>query len=119
MPESETRLITLTEDELQRRIEQGANIGAQEAISSLEEKLRDLEKKVQHLAVTQELVPEHVLLSWLDVSRKTLKRWEVPVDSKKGQTRFYHMPTVIGHLRGDHEDEEGGADRKYTFKVTD
>lgn len=119
MPESETRLITLTEDELQRLVERGANLGGQEAISSLEGKLRDLEKKVEQLAITQKLVPEHVLLSWLKVSRKTLERWDVPVDSKQGQTRFYHMPTVIGHLRGDHEDEEGGADRKYVFRVTE
>jgi hypothetical protein len=42
------------------------------------------------------------------VSRKTLKRWEVPVDSTRGQTRFYDMPTVITHLR-DGDDGQQGA----------
>ena len=46
----------------------------------------------------RDIVPEHVLLDWLDVSRKTLKRWGVPVNSEQGQTRFYHMPTVIDYL---------------------
>jgi hypothetical protein len=29
------------------------------------------------------------------------------------------MPTVIAHIRGTHEDEEGGAERKYVFKLTE
>jgi hypothetical protein len=68
MPESETRLITLTEDEFQCRLEQAANLGAREAISSLRGVIEDLEDEIKHLAITQEVVPEHILLSWLDVS---------------------------------------------------
>lgn len=119
MPKSETRLITLTEDELQRRLEQAAHLGAREAIESLGGTIEDFEDEVKHLAITQEIVPEHILLSWLEISSKTLDRWNVPVDSKQGQTKFYHMPTVIAHIRGTHEDEEGGAERKYVFQVTD
>ena len=51
-------------------------------------------------------MPEHVLLDWLGVSRKTLKRWGVPVNSEQGQTRFYHMPTVIDYLAEKTEDEK-------------
>jgi phage terminase Nu1 subunit (DNA packaging protein) len=40
------------------------------------------------------------------VSRKTLKRWGVPVNSEQGRTRFYHMPTVIDYLAEKTEDEK-------------
>ena len=119
MPKSETRLITLTEDELQRRLEQAAHLGAREAIESLGGTIEDLEDEVKHLAITQEIVPKHILLSWLEISSKTLERWGVPVDSKQGQTKFYHMPTVIAHIRGNNGDEEGDAKRKYVFKAVD
>jgi hypothetical protein len=119
MLKSETRLITLTEDELQRRAEQAAHLGAREAVESRGGTIEEFKDEVKHLAITQEIVPEHILLSWLEISSKTLDRWDVPVDSKQGQTKFYHMPTVIAHIRGTHEDEEGGAERKYVFKVTD
>ena len=54
----------------------------------------------------RDIVPKHVLLDWVDVSRRTLKRWGVPVNSEQGQTRFYHMPTVIDHLAEKTEDEK-------------
>ena len=54
----------------------------------------------------RDIVPEHVLLDWLDVSRKTLKRWGVPVNSEQGRTRFYHMPTVLDYLAEKTEDEK-------------
>ena len=43
-------------------------------------------------AVVRDIVPEHVLLDWLDISRKTLKRWGVPVNSEQGQTRSIICP---------------------------
>jgi hypothetical protein len=97
----------LSESELQRFGERCANLGAKQAVRDLGKKIDSLKGHLKTLAVTQDLVPEHVLLSWLDVSRKTLKRWNVPVDSTCGQTRFYHMPTVIEHLRdGENEQQE-------------
>ena len=105
MPEDP--IYRLTKSDLQRFGEQCANRGAKQAVEDLRTKIDRLEGQLRTLAVTQDLVPEHVLLSWLDVSRKTLKRWEVPVDTTRGQTRFYHMPTVVEHLRdgGDEQQE--------------
>ncbi len=105
MPEDPT--YRLTKSDLRRFGERCANLGAKQAVKDLGKKIDSLKGHLKTLAVTQDLVPEHVLLSWLDVSRKTLKRWNVPVDSTRGQTRFYHMPTVIEHLRdGENEQQE-------------
>lgn len=107
IPMPEDPIYRLTESDLQRFGERCANLGAKQAVKDLEKKIERLEGHLKTLAVTQNIVPEHVLLSWLDVSRKTLKRWGVPVDSTRGQTRLYHMPTVVEHLRdGDDEKRE-------------
>lgn len=112
MPERTTK-IELTPDELRQEREAAAAEGARMIIDELEDDLDDIRADLKQVAITRDLVPEDVLLKWLGVSRKTLKRWEVPVDSTKGQTRFYHMPTVIQHFR------EEDTDRKFQFRLTE
>ena len=69
--------------------------GGARSLRRTKKEIEALRANLKQAAVVRDIVPEHVLLDWLDVSRKTLKRWGVPVNSEQGQTRFYHMPTVI------------------------
>ena len=96
MPQKSTK-IELTPDELRKE---------REVFDELKEGVEALRANLKQAAVVRDIVPEHVLLDWLDVSRKTLKRWGVPVNSEQGQTRFYHMPTVIDYLAEKTEDEK-------------
>ncbi|WP_162890621.1 hypothetical protein [Salinibacter ruber] len=112
MPERTTR-IELTPDELRQEREAAAAKGARMVIDELRDELDEIRADLKRVAITRDLVPEHVLTDWLSVSESTLKRWEVPVDSTQGNTRFYHMPTVIDYFR----DEE--TDAKFHFRVTE
>ena len=103
MPQKTTK-IELTPDELRKE---------REVFDELEEGVEALRADLKQAAVVRDIVPEHVLLDWLDVSRKTLKRWGVPVNSEQGQTRFYHMPTAIDYLAERTEDE------KFELKLVD
>jgi len=94
-----TTYIQLSEQELNRRLQQAAKAGGKEAARELRDEIDRLQAQLQQLAVTRELVPEHVLLRWLDISRDTLKRWGVPVEATRGQTRFYDMGDVSRFLR--------------------
>lgn len=103
MPERITK-IELTPDELRQEREAAAAEGARMIIEELRDELDDIRSDLKQVAITWDLVPEHVLTDWLSVSKSTLKRWEVPVDSKQGDTRFYHMPTVIDYFRDEETD---------------
>jgi predicted DNA-binding protein len=94
-----TTYIQLSEEEMNRRLQQAAKAGGKEAARDLREEIDRLQAQLQQLAVTRELVPEHVLLSWLDISRDTAKRWGIPVEATRGQTRFYDMQDVTDFLR--------------------
>lgn len=112
MPERITK-IELTPDELRQEREAAAAEGARMIIEELRDELDDIRSDLKQVAITRDLVPEHVLTDWLSISKSTLKRWEVPVDSKQGDTRFYHMPTVIDYFR----DEE--TDAKFRLRLTE
>ena len=112
MPERTTK-IEITPDELRQEREAAAAKGARMVIDELRDELDDIRADLKQVAITRDVVPEHVLTQWLSISKSTLKRWEVPVDSKQGDTRFYHMPTVIDYFR----DEE--TDAKFHFRVTE
>ena len=111
MPKRITK-IELTPDELQKEREAAASLAAREVLEEVKEDIESLRADLKQVAIVRDLVPEHVLLDWLDVSRHTIKRWDVPVESEQGQTRFYHMPTVIDHLSDRH-------DRKFELKLTE
>lgn len=112
MPKRTTK-IELTPDELQKEREAAATLAAREVLEEVKEDIDSLRADLKQVAIVRDLVPEHVLLDWLDVSKKTLRsRWEVPVESKQGQTRFYHMPTVIDYL-------SDRRDRKFELKLTE
>ena len=112
MPERTTK-IELTPDELRKEREAAVAKGARMVIDELRDELNEIRAELKQVAITRDLVPEHVLTDWLSISKSTLKRWEVPVDSTQGNTRFYHMPTVIDHFR----DEE--TDAKFHFQLTE
>lgn len=112
MPERTTK-IELTPDELRQEREAAAAEGARMIIDELEEDLDDIRADLKQVAITRDLVPEHVLIKWLGVSKSTLRRWDVPVDSTQGNTRFYHMPTVIDHFR------EEETDQRYHFRIAE
>ena len=112
MPQKSTK-IELTPDELRKEREAAATRAAREVFDELKEEIDALRANLKQAAVVRDIVPEHVLLDWLDVSRKTLKRWGMPVNSEQGQTRFYHMPTVLDYLVEKTEDE------KFELKLVD
>ena len=60
-----------------------ATRAARQVFDELEE-VEALRADLKQAAVVRDIVPEHVLLDWLDVSRKTLKRWDVPVQFGAG-----------------------------------
>lgn len=110
MPQRTTK-IELTPEELQKEREAAATLAAQEVLREVKDDIESLRADLKQAAVVRDIVPEHVLLDWLDVSRKTLKRWEAPVSSEQGQTRFYHMRTVIDYL--------SERDWKFELKLTE
>ena len=105
--------IELTQDELRQEREAAAAEGARMVIDELRDELDEIRADLKQVAITRDLVPEHLLTDWLSISTSTLRRWEVPVDSKQGDTRFYHMPTVIDFFR----DEE--TDAKFHFRIAE
>jgi len=60
-------------------------------VDELKEEIDALRADLQQVTVVRDIVPEHVLLDWLDVSRKMLKRRDVPVNSEQGQTQSYRI----------------------------
>ena len=112
MPQKSTK-IELTPDELRKEREAAATRAAREVFDELKKEIEALRANLKQAVVVRDIVPKHVLLDWVDVSRRTLKRWGVPVNSEQGQTRFYHMPTVIDHLAEKTEDE------KFELKLVD
>ncbi|PSQ79801.1 MAG: hypothetical protein BRD41_06570 [Bacteroidetes bacterium QS_1_63_11] len=104
MPQKTTK-IELTPDELREEREAAATGAAREVFDELKEGVEALCADLKQAAVARDIMLEHVLLDWPDVSRRILKRWDVPVNSEQGQTRFY-MPTAIDYLAQKTEDEK-------------
>lgn len=97
----QTTYITLGEDELQRRLEQAARLGARYAVREHREYVRDLNRSLE---LARGLVTKDALARWLGRSKDTIDRWGIPHDCKRGRQVFYWIPDVIDYLRG----QEGG-----------
>ena len=83
MPQKSTK-IELTPDELRKEREAAATGAAREVFDELKEGVEALCADLKQAAVARDIMLEHVLLDWPDVSRRTLKRWDVPVNSEQG-----------------------------------
>lgn len=111
MPERTTK-IELTPDELKQEREAAATKGARKILEEMQDEIERLRADLKQAAMSRDLIPEGVLLKWLDVSRKTLRyEWEVPHDSQKGHTRFYDWETVESHLRSGDEEQQQAVER--------
>jgi hypothetical protein len=107
MRKTERTTYELGEDELLRLLRQAATLGARQAINEHQDEMHRLNR---NLELMRGFVTKNTLAQWLERSKATIDRWNIPVDCKVGNQSFYRIPDVIAYLR--RIGEEGNASRE-------
>lgn len=105
-----TTYIQLTEDEYQRQLERAAHLGAQEALRTHAEHVKQLE---QSLLLLRGLVDRKTMASAFDVSYDTIINWEKAYDWPRrelGQRVVYYWPDVVAAMRAQEDTRQQASD---------